>query len=155
MRARENTRRSQASATLEDSGRESKREARKAKASGIQPEFNTICSESEANASLSRREGFYIYYICITSHVVSVEAVVRISLVEKIYGMYIFTFNSHLKVPHVSGQNSILTRELITNDDTALPVLPPAVIAVSRRQIFSRCSFERHGQVPDHLLRSH
>ena len=54
--ARKNTRRSSASATLEESGRKSKREAREAKASGIHPKFNTKCWESQANASLSAVE---------------------------------------------------------------------------------------------------
>ena len=53
MRARENTRRSPASVTIEESGRASKRETRKAKASGVQPIFNTNVSKSKANASLS------------------------------------------------------------------------------------------------------
>ena len=68
MRTRENTRRSPASANLEDCGRKSEREARKAKASGIQPKF-TKCWESEANASLSAvaKHCIYIYvytYVC-------------------------------------------------------------------------------------------
>ena len=53
MRARGNASPSPASATLEESGRKSKRDAWKAKASGIQAKFGTECLASEANASLS------------------------------------------------------------------------------------------------------